>query len=99
MAAPLDDRLVASNRRQSEAFRRGVALLPQPPEVVEIPHEATTLPGYFFRCSNDELGDRPRRTAVLLGGYDGTAEELYFFNGAAALASLARRSMPPGARR
>lgn len=29
--------------------------------------------------------DEPRATALLTGGYDGTCEELYFFNGAAAL--------------
>ena len=31
-------------------------------------------------------GQEPRATVILTGGYDGTAEELYFFNGAAALA-------------
>lgn len=83
MSSPLDPRLVESNRAQTEAFRAGAALLDHPPETVAIPYENTTLPGYFFRAEDDQA---PRRTVVLLGGYDGTAEELYFLNGAAALA-------------
>jgi alpha-beta hydrolase superfamily lysophospholipase len=58
-------------------------LLVQPPEIVAIPYENTTLPGYHFRVDRDE---RPRPTVVLVGGYDGTSEELYFLNGRAALA-------------
>jgi hypothetical protein len=81
MGAPADPRLVASNLRQADAFRRGAALLPAPPELLEIPYEGTTLPGYFFRV-DDKPGRRP--TVILTGGYDGTAEELYFLNGAPA---------------
>jgi pimeloyl-ACP methyl ester carboxylesterase len=83
MGTPLDERLRVANARQSEAFQKGAALLPQPPEVLAIPYEGTTLPGYHFRVGTDE---RPRPTVVLVGGYDGTAEELYFLNGRAALA-------------
>ncbi len=82
MASPVDPRLVASVRRQTAAFRAAAALMTQPPEVVEIPYEGVSLPGYFFRVDDDP---RPRRTAVLVNGYDGTAEELYFMNAAAAL--------------
>lgn len=83
MDVPPDPRLVASCTRQTSAFRRGAALLAIPPEVLEIPYEGTTLPGYFFRAGPDPA---PRATVILTGGYDGTAEELYFSNGAAALA-------------
>jgi alpha-beta hydrolase superfamily lysophospholipase len=83
MGTPLDARLVASNTRQTETFRQAATLMQPAPEVLEIPFEGVTLPGYFFRAVDD---DRPRATAVLLGGYDGTVEELYFANGAAALA-------------
>ena len=48
-----------------------------------IPYAGTTLPGYFFRAGPEP---DPRPTVILTGGYDGTAEELYFSNGAAALA-------------
>jgi alpha-beta hydrolase superfamily lysophospholipase len=82
-AEPVDPRQVTANIRQTETFRRAVALMSPPPEVLEIPFERTTLPGYFFRPDRDP---RPRATVVLTGGYDGTCEELYFYNGAAALA-------------
>ncbi len=83
LAAPLDPRLVDSYARQTSAFRSGAALLAEPPEILEIPYEGTTLPGYFFRAGPEPA---PRATVILTGGYDGTAEELYFANGAAALA-------------
>jgi alpha-beta hydrolase superfamily lysophospholipase len=83
MGLPVDPRLVASCARQTSAFRRGAALLDSPPEVLAIPYEGTTLPGYFFSAGQRPA---PRATVILTGGYDGTAEELYFFNGAAALA-------------
>lgn len=83
MGTPVDERLRVTNARQTEVFRRGTALLAQPPETLGIPYEGTTLPGYHFRAGSDE---RPRPTVVLVGGYDGTSEELYFLNGRAALA-------------
>jgi hypothetical protein len=49
MAAPLDARLKATNAQQTEMFRRAASLLPLPPEILAIPFEDTTLPGYFFR--------------------------------------------------
>jgi len=82
MGAPVDERLRATNVRQTQVFRKGAALLAQPPEIIAIPYEDTTLPGYHFRVDADE---RPRPTVVLVGGYDGTSEELYFLNGRAAL--------------
>ncbi len=82
LGAPLDARLVESYARQASAFRSGAALLAEPPEILEIPYERTTLPGYFFRAGREE---EPGPTVILTGGYDGTAEELYFSNGAAAL--------------
>jgi dienelactone hydrolase len=83
MSAPLDPRLVDSYARQTTAFRCGAALLAAPPEILSIPYEGTTLPGYFFTAGPDDV---KRPTVILTGGYDGTAEELYFSNGAAALA-------------
>jgi pimeloyl-ACP methyl ester carboxylesterase len=83
MGAPVDPRLIKAHSSEVEAFRRGARLLEAPPEIIAIPYEDTTLPGYFFRASADESA---RPTVVLVNGYDGTAEELYFTNGAAALA-------------
>jgi alpha-beta hydrolase superfamily lysophospholipase len=83
LGAPLDPRVRDSYARQASAFRSGAALLAEPPEILAIPYEHTTLPGYFFRAGPEAT---PRPTVILTGGYDGTAEELYFLNGAAALA-------------
>ena len=82
MGAPVDPRLRSSSGRQIETFRKGAALLDLPPDVVEIPYEDTTLPGYFFRAAADGAA---RRTIILTNGYDGTVEELYFANAVAAL--------------
>lgn len=83
MGAPVDERLVRSHHLQTETFRRAAALMPLAPEVLEIPYEGTTLPGYFFCCSSDGA---PRPTVIAVDGYDGTVEELYFSTVVAALA-------------
>lgn len=82
LRAPLDARLAEAHRREVDSFRRGAALLAVPPEIVQIAYEGSFLPGYFFRAA---AGPAPRATVILVNGYDGTAEELYFTNGAAAL--------------
>ncbi|HEX3874372.1 MAG TPA: alpha/beta fold hydrolase [Solirubrobacteraceae bacterium] len=82
-AVPVDPRQVTCNLRQTEMFRLAAALMRAAPEVLEIPFEDASLPGYFIRPDGDP---RPRATVVLTGGYDGTCEELYFYSGAAALA-------------
>src|SRR5580692_1566245 len=83
MGTPADPPLAEAHRREVDSFRRGAALLAVPPEVVRIPYEGSFLPGYFFRAAADAA---PRPTVIVTNGYDGTAEELYFTNGAAALA-------------
>jgi len=83
LAPPLDPRLRETNALQTEMFRRAGTLMEQPPEVLEIPFEQTTLPGYFFR---PDASDHQRAMVILTGGYDSTVEELYFSNAAAALA-------------
>ena len=63
-------------RQQARALRSAAAAQPcwqHPPKIVAIPYERTTLPGYFFRADGD---DRSRATVILLGGCDGTAEEM-----------------------
>ena len=81
LGSPVDPRLTTSHARQTEVFQRAASLLARPPERVAIPYEGVTLPGYVFRA-----GEGRRATVILTGGYDGTAEELYLLNGAAALA-------------
>jgi pimeloyl-ACP methyl ester carboxylesterase len=82
LGAPVGPRLTEAHRREVESFRRGAALLALPPEIVAIPYEGSFLPAYYFPAAADGAA---RATVILTNGYDGTAEELYFTNGAAAL--------------
>lgn len=82
IGAPVDDRFREAMHQQIETFRLGAQLFDLPPDILEIPYEGTTLPGYFFRASDD---GKPRPTLILTDGYDGTVEELYFATGAEAL--------------
>jgi pimeloyl-ACP methyl ester carboxylesterase len=82
LRAPIGQQLRRAHDLEVDSFRRGAALLALPPEQVQIPFEGSTLPGYYFRVADDGM---PRPTMILTNGYDGTAEELYFTNGAAAL--------------
>ncbi len=83
LGAPLDERLATAYRAQAAMFTEATLLMEVPVERIGIPFGAITLPGYFFCAAAD---GRRRATVILTGGYDGTAEELYFANGAAALA-------------
>jgi hypothetical protein len=57
--------------------------MPWKTEVLQIPFERAWLPGYFMRPPVSAV--QPRKTVIVLTGFDGTAEELYFQTGAAAL--------------
>jgi pimeloyl-ACP methyl ester carboxylesterase len=82
MSAPLDPRVTRQFDLQVDAFRKAAALFSPPAERIEIPYEGGALPGYFYRANID--GQRSC-TLILTGGYDSTAEELYFFGAAAAI--------------
>jgi pimeloyl-ACP methyl ester carboxylesterase len=69
-------------RQSRNCFQKAGRLLDTPPEILQIPYENTTLPGYFFRCIDDST---PRPTLIAISGFDGTSEELYFEIGLAAL--------------
>jgi pimeloyl-ACP methyl ester carboxylesterase len=81
LEAPLPALVGDAYRRHREAFRRAADVMIRSPEQVAIPFENTTLPGYF--CAVDATR---RPLIVSVGGYDSTAEESFFWNGAAALA-------------
>lgn len=81
--APLDPRAVRAHERQQEAFARAVALMDMPGEAVAIPFPDASLRGLFFRPTAPAT---PRRTLIINNGYDGTAEEMFFYSGPAALA-------------
>jgi pimeloyl-ACP methyl ester carboxylesterase len=76
-----DPRLLDAYRRQRETFAEALAAGPSWGEPIAIPYEGKTLGGYFFPAPG-----APRPTLVITGGYDGTAEEAFFYSGPAALA-------------
>jgi pimeloyl-ACP methyl ester carboxylesterase len=79
----VDPRLVDAYRKHRLAFEAAIELMPVKGQRVAIPFEGKTLHGYVFRPANDTT---PRPTLIINGGYDSTAEESYFFSGAAATA-------------
>ncbi|MGB9476063.1 MAG: alpha/beta fold hydrolase [Candidatus Udaeobacter sp.] len=81
-ALPVDPRVVEAYDKQTKAFRNAAALFEPPIEVLKIPYENTTLPGYFIK---PEASDAPRKTLLCTGGYDGTCEELFFSTAGGAL--------------
>ena len=66
-----------------DAFLEAAKLMQWKSEVLQIPFEHVWLPGYFMQPASTEPW--PRKTVILLTGFDGTAEELYFQTGQAAL--------------
>jgi pimeloyl-ACP methyl ester carboxylesterase len=80
---PADDPKVHRlSSRSRETFIAAGRLLGTPFEIVQIPYDGTTLPGYLFLV--DESGVR-RPTVVYNNGFDSTQEESYYAIGAAAL--------------
>ncbi|NCC53664.1 MAG: alpha/beta hydrolase [Spartobacteria bacterium] len=58
-------------------FLRAMALADHTFDVVELPFEEAFLPAYFMRPTDDAT---PRKTVMVLSGFDGTLEESYFTN-------------------
>ena len=76
-----DPRHAAAIRARRASFLRAAPLTAPSYSAVEIPYEnGTTLPGYLFP-SAPAGGSRPG--AVIFGGTDAVAEEMYFFLGKA----------------
>jgi len=71
---PDDPRIISSWQNSVDTFRDAMELDPVHMEIVEIPYENTTLPGYFY--SADDSGEK-KPLLIIQTGYDGTQEELY----------------------
>src|ERR1700761_199170 len=82
IGAPVDPRVAEGYRRQRATFQAAAALMTPAAETVAIPYEGRALHGYLFRPE----GDGPFPALIVNGGYDSTAEEAWFFSGAAAVA-------------
>lgn len=77
---PVDPWLIDAFTQETDAFQRGARLNEFPIELVEIPFESMSLPGYFLRSSVDA---RPRPTLFHVNGYDSNIQEMYFAHGPA----------------
>jgi len=65
------------------AFNKAIPFFNPPIEALDVPFEGKTLPAYFMKPAQDQ---QKRPTAIVIGGGDTYAEDLYFWGGAAALA-------------
>jgi pimeloyl-ACP methyl ester carboxylesterase len=81
-ALPVDPRVIGAYEKQTDAFRKAAELFEPPIEILKIPYENTTLPGYFIK---PDASGAPRKTLLCTGGYDGTCEELFFIIAGGAL--------------
>ena len=72
---PVDPRVIEAYEKQTTAFQQAARLFEQPIEILKIPYEGTTLPGYFIK---PDASETPRKTLLCTAGYDGTCEELFF---------------------
>ena len=77
------ERMAELGRRAKRCFERGAVLFDPPIELLSIPFEGGMLPGYFVAPrAGTRRDDGPGGTVVVLGGFDSSAEELYFQLGA-----------------
>jgi len=81
-AKPKDPRVVRAYSRQIETYKAAAGLFDVPIEPVEIPYEATSLPGYFHRV---DRSDQPRPLLIMHTGFDGSAEEMHWSGARAAV--------------
>lgn len=68
------DSLSQHGRRSRRCFEMAAALSEPPVEVVAVPFEGATLPGYLVVPASGQATG----TLVVIGGFDSSAEELYF---------------------
>ena len=64
------------------SFQQAARLFDPPIEILEIPFEGYSLPGYFWRPADDDI---KRPTLVAVGGNDSSGEEMVFACGFAAV--------------
>jgi alpha-beta hydrolase superfamily lysophospholipase len=71
---PSDPRIMETWGKSRDAFRDALALDAIPYEIVRIPYENTTLPGYFYKV---DTSGKPRPLLIVQTGFDGCLEELH----------------------
>lgn len=71
---PSDPRILATWGKSRDTFRAAIALDTIPFEIISIPYQNTTLPGYFYKA---DTSGKPRPLLIVQTGFDGTQEELH----------------------
>lgn len=69
--------------KSKECFQKAAKFFEALCEIIEIQFEDMKLLGYFIKPEDDS---KKRPTLLIMSGFDGTAEELYFYLGAGAVA-------------
>ncbi len=77
----VEGRSLGMGERSRACFADAAVLFEPPIELVDVPFEGGTLPGYLIRPAGVP-GGRPLSTLIGVGGFDSSAEELYFHLGA-----------------
>lgn len=80
--APVDPRLLAAFRKQTDALEMGLALSAPTIEPLSIPLSETPMPGYFIPAQGLEHEMRP--LIIFNNGYDCTITDTYFASAVAA---------------
>ena len=81
-ADPRKDDARRCGLRCRDAFLAGARLLPGGVADLRIPFGETPIPAYFLRPASDDVA---RPTVLMMSGYDGTSEEMFFAAGRAGL--------------
>jgi esterase/lipase len=87
---PSDDRIIQTYTKAVETFRKASNYFSHGFEAIEVPYfdnsknrnSKTTLPGYLYTVDNKEI---QRPILIIVTGFDGIQESLYFSNVLAAL--------------
>ncbi|MBF23327.1 MAG: dipeptidyl aminopeptidase [Pusillimonas sp.] len=79
---PYGDEALRFGQESRNAFIRAAGMLAHHIAAVDIPFEGHDLPGYFMQPVS---GSADGRTVIIMTGFDGTGEELYFQSAADAL--------------
>jgi dienelactone hydrolase len=79
---PVDPRLLATYRKEVDAFDHGLALTDPPIRPRAIPFEGASMPAYFIPARGAAGARRP--TIIFTNGYDGTLTDMFFASAVAA---------------
>jgi len=78
---PEDPRILTTSHASQKAYAKAAELTGPTWEPIEVPYEGTKLPGYFYK---PDTSNERRPTIIFHGGFDSSAEELFYYGGAPA---------------